>query len=269
MQQHLINGFYKRAAAYGVSAEQAAFLLKKANEWDPDSINGFSRGGFNANVRFSIDDLIAPYVKPGAQPSLQAMQGSFAPAVNLVKQFYNVANKPYLERLYKPNNFTLRQSPEEQNLFNRVVDSLTPTGREEIGSRLQDAITHSPQTHLLAANLSSKLIPNIGRALPIIKSIGAGAGRVGSVANLGIGAFSEAMDAKPGYFQEHMDQQNVPLFGLEHVNAAIQNSSRPAGSIVNTARTLYDIADTGIDIGKGYGKNVMDGSKLMFKKLFR
>lgn len=291
----IIKGFYKRAAEHGITHTQATLLLKKADAMQDyvDNVPKPSTGiptpptpNFNWQLGLkgtiysrpttsspatpatpTIADNFGQFFPPGAAPSDEEVKGYYPQASSLFDKFKKVKEKSYLEKIINPNNLTLRQSPEEQNLFNRAVDAAPEHVRDEAGEQMQQAVLRSPQAHAEMGWLASRLIPN-GR-LPLIKGLGVGLGKANLVSNLGIGAFSEAMDAKPGYFQEHMKQQNVPLFGLEHANAALQNSTRPAASLVNAGSTLYDIANIGIDIGKGQVKNTIDNSKLMFKKLLK
>lgn len=292
---YIIKGFYKRAAEHGITYTQATLLFKQADAMQdyvdnvpkpstgiptPPTPNFNWRLGLRGTIYSrpttsspatpatpTIADNFGQFFPPGAAPSDEEVKGYYPQASSLFDKFKKVKEKSYLEKIINPNNLTLRQSPAEQNLFNRAVGAAPEHVRDEASEQMQQAVVRSPQAHAEMAWLTSRLIPN-GR-LPLIKGLGAGIGKANLIGNLGIGAFSEAMDAKPGYFQEHMKQQNVPLFGLEHANAALQNSIRPVASLANASSTLYDIANTGMDIGKSQVKNTISNSKLMFKKLLK
>lgn len=186
-------------------------------------------------------------------------------AGNVASKVNEAMHKSYLGKVVSPNNSTLSLPMDQAKEVNEGVGQLPGEAQSMILSKMREAAQHSPQAHIEAGMLGSaglnKLtqssgilsrVPGLAATLSKISPLARILGRTSSVANLATGAFNEATDAQPGYFDKHLAAQNADT-PLNYAFSALQNSTRPAGSIVNSLREVGGISSL---LG-GLGKDVL------------
>lgn len=196
-------------------------------------------------------------------------------AVGIRDKFQAASQKSYMDRLFEPNNQTLKMNPAENNMVQNMLGDLGPDETDAVRSGMNSFISHSPQTHMAIADgvaglggiaaerapavisAATKLAPSLSggaamasKAIPTLaagsKMLGAVAGPL-SAGTLLYNGINEINDWHPGVLKEMEDMQPKSFNGMSdprYMFSALQNSSRPIGSIYNAGKGLADAATT-------------------------
>lgn len=240
--------------------------------------DAFKRGFVKAAGQYGIDTHTAAYLyKISLDEFMNNIKESIPPVVSIGQKLQQAGSKSYLGKFFNPNSLTLSMNPGEQGFFNKATTMLPPGMRDRANTYVNHAVAQSPQAHSEMAGIAGTGLkaaaPAMARFGGTVSGLAAGAGSMltgvgeaGAIYGLGRSAIHEAGEAKPGYFSDQMKGENADNM-LNYKNSFLQNTSHPAATLLNTRNTLRELPGLGMDILKGYGKNMWDSGKLMMHQL--